>query len=34
VKIGDEVRPEHYRSVAAAIRFADAMRKRAQRTRR
>ncbi len=27
--IGDEVRPEHYRAVAAAIRFADAMRRRA-----
>jgi len=26
--LGDEVRPEHYRPVAAAIRFADALRKR------
>jgi flagellar biosynthetic protein FlhB len=28
LKIGEEVRPEHYRPVAAAIRFADAVRKR------
>lgn len=27
---GDEVRPEHYEAVAVAIRFADAMRKRAR----
>ncbi|PIE12436.1 MAG: flagellar biosynthesis protein FlhB [Rhodobacterales bacterium] len=27
--IGDEIQPEHYRAVAAAIRFAEAMRKRA-----
>jgi len=32
--LGDEVRPEHYRPVAAAIRFADAVRKRRPRTRR
>jgi flagellar biosynthetic protein FlhB len=31
VEIGDEVRPEHYRAVAAAIRFAEAMRKKARR---
>lgn len=31
VEIGDEIRPEHYRPVAAAIRFADAMRNRARR---
>ncbi len=31
VEIGEEVRPEHYRAVAAAIRFAEAMRKRAGR---
>jgi flagellar biosynthetic protein FlhB len=30
VEIGEEIRPEHYRSVAAAIRFADAIRKRAR----
>lgn len=29
LEIGQEIRPEHYASVAAAIRFADAMRKRA-----
>jgi flagellar biosynthesis protein FlhB len=28
VEIGQQIRPEHYRSVAAAIRFAEAMRKR------
>ena len=28
VGLGEEIRPDHYRSVAAAIRFADAMRKR------
>jgi flagellar biosynthetic protein FlhB len=32
VEIGQEIRPEHYRAVAAAIRFADSMRKRARRT--
>ena len=31
VEIGQEIRVEHYRAVAAAIRFADAMRKRARR---
>jgi flagellar biosynthesis protein FlhB len=30
VDLGQEIRPEHYRTVAAAIRFADAMRKRAK----
>ena len=30
VSIGEEIRPEHYRPVAAAIRFAEAMRKRAR----
>ncbi len=30
VEIGEEVQPEHYRPVAAAIRFADAVRKRAK----
>jgi flagellar biosynthesis protein FlhB len=34
VDIGDEIRPEHYRPVAAAIRFADAMRQRARAARR
>jgi flagellar biosynthesis protein FlhB len=28
VKIGEQILPEHYRAVAAAIRFAEAMRKR------
>jgi len=31
VGIGDEVRPEHYKAVAAAIRFAERMRQRARR---
>lgn len=31
VEIGQEIRVEHYRAVAAAIRFADAMRKKARR---
>ncbi len=31
VELGQEVRNEHYRAVAAAIRFADAMRKKARR---
>ena len=31
VEIGQEIRLEHYRAVAAAIRFADAMRKRARK---
>ena len=30
VEIGQEIRPEHYRAVAAAIRFAEAMRRRAR----
>lgn len=34
VDIGEEILPDHYRSVAAAIRFADAMRKRAREARR
>jgi len=33
VEIGAQIRPEHYRAVAAAIRFAEAMRKRARRSR-
>ena len=33
VEIGEEVRPEHYRAVAAAIRFAEAMRAKAGRAR-
>jgi len=28
VEIGQQIRPEHYRAVAAAIRFAESMRKR------
>lgn len=32
--IGDEIDPEHYRAVAAAIRFADAVRKRAKWSRK
>ncbi|WP_149588361.1 EscU/YscU/HrcU family type III secretion system export apparatus switch protein [Tabrizicola flagellatus] len=31
VKIGQEIRTEHYRAIAAAIRFADAMRRKARR---
>jgi flagellar biosynthetic protein FlhB len=34
VDIGEEIRAEHYRPVAAAIRFADAMRRRAGERRR
>ena len=30
VEVGDEIRPEHYRAVAAAIRFADTMRRKAR----
>jgi flagellar biosynthetic protein FlhB len=30
LEVGDEVRPEHYRAVAAAIRFSEAMRRRAR----
>lgn len=33
VEIGQEIRPEHYRPVAAAIRFAEAMRKKARARR-
>ncbi len=31
VEIGQEIQPDHYRAVAAAIRFAEAMRKKAKR---
>ena len=31
VEIGQEIRVEHYRAIAAAIRFADAMRKKARK---
>ena len=34
IDIGQEVRPEHYRAVAAAIRFAESMRKRARKSRK
>lgn len=34
VEIGQEIRPDHYRAVAAAIRFAEAMRRRARKIRR
>lgn len=30
LEVGNEVRPDHYRAVAAAIRFAEAMRRRAR----
>lgn len=33
VEIGQEIKPEHFRAVAAAVRFAEAMRKRAKGTR-
>lgn len=33
VEVGDPIRPEHYKAVAAAIRFAEAMRKRARKRR-
>lgn len=33
VEIGDEIRREHYRAVAAAIRFAEAMRRKARARR-
>lgn len=33
VEIGDTIQPDHYRAVAAAIRFADAIRRRAGATR-
>lgn len=32
VKIGEPIRPDHYRAVAAAIRFAEALRRRAKST--
>jgi flagellar biosynthesis protein FlhB len=32
IKIGEQIRPEHYRAVAAAIRFAEAMRGRARKS--
>jgi flagellar biosynthetic protein FlhB len=31
VELGQEIRAEHFRAVAAAIRFADAMRRKARR---
>lgn len=31
VKLGQEIQPEHYRAVAAAVRFADQMRQKARR---
>jgi flagellar biosynthetic protein FlhB len=31
MRIGDEIPQDHFRAVAAAIRFAEAMRKRAKR---
>jgi flagellar biosynthetic protein FlhB len=34
VELGEPIRTEHYRAVAAAIRFADAVRKRAAQARR
>ncbi len=34
IEVGQEIRPEHYRAVAASIRFAEAMRKRARRARK
>ena len=33
VEIGQEIRPDTYRAVAAAIRFAEAMRRRARARR-
>ena len=33
IEIGQEIKPEHYRAVAAAIRFAESMRKRARKAR-
>lgn len=30
VRVGEEIRPEHYRAVAAAIRFADTIRRKAK----
>ena len=34
IEVGQEIRPEHYRAVAASIRFAEAMRKRARKARK
>lgn len=34
IEVGQEIRSEHYRAVAASIRFAEAMRKRARKARR
>ena len=34
VEVGAPIRPEHYRAVAAAIRFSEAMRKKARAVRR
>lgn len=33
LEIGDEIRPEHYKPIAAAIRFSETMRKRARASR-
>lgn len=33
IEIGQEIQPEHYRAVAAAIRFAESMRNRARKAR-
>jgi flagellar biosynthetic protein FlhB len=30
VRIGEQIHPDHYRAVAAAIRFAERMRRRAR----
>jgi len=34
VEIGQEIQPQHYQAVAAAIRFAEAMRTKAQKVRK
>ena len=34
IEVGQEIRPEHYRAVAASIRFAESMRKRARKARK
>lgn len=34
IDVGQEIQPEHYRAVAAAIRFAESMRKRARKIRK
>ena len=34
IEVGQQIHPEHYRAVAAAIRFAESMRKRARKARR